>query len=97
MKYQLVYNEQIIQYDLMQYIQIWMEDCNNEQSSIQLIDRLNKEKGLFTGDFIKFCLKLINISKEIECFCNNNLKEKLNEGKIKILKFICSNSSLYIQ
>lgn len=96
-KYQLVYNEQALQYDLMKYIKIWMEDCNNESSSVQLIDKLNKEKGLFTGDFIKFCLKLINMSKEIEGFCSNQLKEKLIEGKTSILKFICSNSSLYIQ
>ena len=96
MKYQLVYNEQVLQYDLMHYIKIWMEECNSESGSIQLIDRLKKEKGLFTGDFIKCCLKLVNMSKEIECICSNELKEKLIEGKSKLLKFICSNSSLYI-
>jgi hypothetical protein len=80
----------------MRYIKIWMEECNSETSSIQLIDKLKKEKGLFTGDFIKCCLKLVNMSKEIECFCSNELKEKLIEGKTKLLKFICSNSSLYI-
>jgi superfamily II RNA helicase len=95
-KYQLVYNEQVLQYDLMRYIKLWMEDCNTEISAIQLIDRLKKEKGLFTGDFIKCCLKLVNMSKEIECICSNELKEKLIEGKSKLLKFICSNSSLYI-
>ena len=96
MKYQLVYNEQVLQYDLMQYIKIWMEECNSESGAIQLIDRLKKEKGLFTGDFIKCCLKLVNMAKEIECMCSNELKEKLIEGKSKLLKFICSNSSLYI-
>jgi superfamily II RNA helicase len=95
-KYQLVYNEQILQYDLMRYIKIWMEECNTESGSIQLIDKLKKEKGVFTGDFIKCCLKLVNISKEIECMCINSLKEKLIEGKTKLLKFICSNESLYI-
>ena len=95
-KYQLVYNEQILQYDLMRYIKIWMEECNTESGSIQLIDKLKKEKGVFTGDFIKCCLKLVNISKEIECMCTNSLKEKLIEGKTKLLKFICSNESLYI-
>jgi superfamily II RNA helicase len=95
-KYQLVYNEQVLQYDLMRYIKIWMEECNTENGSIQLIDKLKKEKGIFTGDFIKCCLKLVNISKEIECMCSNSLKEKLIEGKNKLLKFICSNESLYI-
>jgi hypothetical protein len=95
-KYQLVYNEQILQYDLMRYIKIWMEECNTENVSIQLIDKLKKEKRVFTGDFIKCCLKLVNISKEIECMCTNSLKEKLIEGKNKLLKFICSNESLYI-
>lgn len=95
-KYQLVYNEQVLQYDLMRYIKVWMEECNTESGSIQLIDKLKKEKGIFTGDFIKCCLKLVNISKEIECMCSNSLKEKLIEGKNKLLKFICSNESLYI-
>ena len=27
----------------MHYIQIWMDECNNEQSSVQLIDKLNKQ------------------------------------------------------
>ena len=95
-KYQLVYNEQVLQYDLMKYIKIWMEECNTESASIQLIDKLKKEKGIFTGDFIKVCLKLVNMSKEIECICSNELKEKLIEGKSKLMKFICTNSSLYI-
>jgi hypothetical protein len=95
-KYQLVYNEQVLQYDLMKYIKIWMEECNTETASIQLIDKLKKEKGIFTGDFIKVCLKLVNMSKEIECICSNELKEKLIEGKSKLMKFICTNSSLYI-
>jgi hypothetical protein len=96
MKYLLAYNEQFLQYDLMLYIKLWMEECDNDISAIQLIDRLKKEKGLFTGDFIKCCLKLVNMAKEIECICSNELKEKLIEGKSKLLKFICSNSSLYI-
>ena len=97
MKYQLCYNEQILQYDIMYYIKIWMEECDNQSNSIQLIEKIKLEKDLFTGDFIKCCLKLVNIAKEIECFCSYELKEKIIEGKTKLLKFICSNSSLYIQ
>jgi antiviral helicase SKI2 len=97
MKYQLCYNEQVLQYDIMNYIKIWMEECDNPTSSIHLIEKIKSEKGLFTGDFIKCCLKLVNISKEIECFCGYELKEKIIEGKSKLLKFICSNTSLYIQ
>jgi superfamily II RNA helicase len=57
MKYQLCYNEQVIQYDIMNYIKIWMEECDNPTSSIHLIEKIKSEKGLFTGDFIKCCLK----------------------------------------
>ena len=74
-----------------------MEECDNQSNSIQLIEKIKSEKDLFTGDFIKCCLKLVNIAKEIECFCSYELKEKIIEGKTKLLKFICSNSSLYIQ
>ena len=57
---------------------------------------MKQEKKWFTGDFIKCCLKLVNMAKEIESFCMCDLIEKLKEGSNKLLKFICSNESLYL-
>ena len=95
-KYQLVNMNQELQYDIMPYIKRWMDTCDDSLSSIQLIQEIKTQKGWFTGDFIKCCLKLVNMSKEIESICEPDLLEKLKEGSSKILKFICSNESLYL-
>ncbi len=87
-----------IQYDLMDYVYEWMESCNDTTSSTLLLEKLKNEKGLFTGDFIKCCLKLVNIAREIDSVCEDypSLQELLREGTRKILKFICTNESLYL-
>ena len=95
-KYQLTNTNQTLNYDMMKYIKAWMENCDDEISSIQLIQQMKQEKKWFTGDFIKCCLKLVNMAKEIESFCMCELIEKLREGSNKLLKFICSNESLYL-
>jgi superfamily II RNA helicase len=95
-KYQLTNTDQPLNYDMMPYIKLWMESCDDELSSIQLIQRMKVEKKWFTGDFIKCCLKLVNMAKEIESCNNLELIEKLKEGSNKLLKFICSNESLYL-
>ena len=95
-KYQLTNTNQTLNYDMMKYIKAWMETCEDEISSIQLIQQMKQEKKWFTGDFIKCCLKLVNMAKEIESFCMCDLIEKLKEGSNKLLKFICSNESLYL-
>ena len=95
-KYLLTNTEQSLNYDMMTYIKIWMESCDDEISSIQLIQRMKVEKKWFTGDFIKCCLKLVNMAKEIESCNNLELIEKMKEGSNKLLKFICSNESLYL-
>ena len=87
---------QELQYDIMPYIKRWMDTCEDSMASIQLIQEIKSHKGWFTGDFIKCCLKLVNMSKEIESICEPDLLEKLKEGSNKILKFICSNESLYL-
>jgi len=93
-KYDLSIHPIKIQYNIMEYIQEWMDDCDDEIKSVHL---LVKMKGnVFCGDFIKCCLKIINICKEIELYVSCDLKEKINNGKEKIMKFICTNQSLYL-
>lgn len=87
-----------LQYDMMEYVGEWMEKCQDENSSTLLLQRLKSEKKIFSGDFIKCCLKLVNISREIETTCAERLDfvEKLIEGRKMIMKFICTNESLYL-
>jgi superfamily II RNA helicase len=92
-KYEFVSNY-VLQYDLMSFIKEWMDDCHDEISSVRLLNKM--KHTIFCGDFVKCCLKLINISKEIEKNAPPDLREKLEEGKGKIMKFICTNQSLYL-
>ena len=93
-KYQFI-NQYVLQYDLMPFIKEWMDECDDEIKSVKLLNKI-KLNQLFCGDFIKCCLKLVNISKEIEKNAPPDLREKLEEGKGKIMKFICTNQSLYL-
>ena len=97
-KYELSSTVQPIQYDMMYYIKEWMDGCSNEQTAIQLIQQMKIDKGWFTGDFIKCCLKLVNMSKELESICDIDMDflEKIKEGSNKLLKFVCTNKSLYL-
>lgn len=92
-KYEFVSNY-TLQYDLMPFIKEWMDDCDDEIKSVQLLNKM--KQTIFCGDFVKCCLKLVNISKEIEKNALPDLREKLEEGKTKIMKFICTNQSLYL-
>lgn len=86
-----------LKYDGMPYIKQWMEDCDNEIKSVQLLNQMKEE--IFCGDFIKCCLKIINMCKEIEKTIEHvsyDLREKIEEGKSKMMKFICTNQSLYL-
>jgi hypothetical protein len=93
-KYEFI-NQYVLQYDMMPFIKEWMDDCDDEIKSVKLLNKI-KQNQMFCGDFIKCCLKLVNISKEIEKNASPDLREKLEEGKSKIMKFICTNQSLYL-
>jgi len=92
-KYEFV-SKYELQYDMMTYIKEWMDDCDDEIKSVKLLNKM--KQTVFCGDFVKCCLKLVNISKEIEKNAEPDLREKLEEGKGKIMKFICTNQSLYL-
>jgi len=95
-KYELCSSYTAIQYDMMKYIKLWLQGCGNELESIQLIHEMKREKEWFTGDFIKCCLKLVNVAKELEGVCSLDFLEKIKEGSSKLLKFVCTNESLYL-
>ena len=92
-----IYSQECIQYDMMEYIQGWMK-CDDEPSSLSLLEKLKREKNIFSGDFIKCCLKLVNVAREIDSISDLHLglRQKLREGSDLLMKFICTNESLYL-
>jgi superfamily II RNA helicase len=95
-KYELCSSYVTIQYDMMKYVKQWLQGCGNETEAILLIQEMKREKEWFTGDFIKCCLKLVNMAKELEDVCSLDFLEKIKEGSSKLLKFVCTNESLYL-
>ena len=93
-------NQYNIQYAMYDYIQTWMNFCDNEQKCIQFINQMKEESGIFIGDFVKCCLKLIHISHELETICDSlsdyNCLQKVKQGKSQLMKFIMTNQSLYL-
>jgi superfamily II RNA helicase len=93
-------NQYDLQYVMYDYIRLWMDNCNDEQSCLQFIHMFKSQTNLFIGDFVKCCLKLIHISNEITSICeytnDYELLDKIKDGKHKIMKFIMTNQSLYI-
>jgi superfamily II RNA helicase len=87
--------QEVIQYDLMEFIQKWMT-CENEMESLSVLQEVKLKKGIFIGDFIKACLKMVNIAKELDRIERLDLREKLREGTQSLMKFICTHDSLYL-
>ena len=88
-----------IQYDLMGYVEKWIEAENVEECKYVLY-LLLEEKGLFLGEFVKAMLKIIAICNEIINACelinDFSLMEKIKIIINKIQKYVVSNQSLYI-
>jgi len=88
-----------IQYDLMGYVEKWIEAENVEECKYVLY-LLLEEKDLFLGEFVKAMLKIIAICNEIINACelinDFSLMEKIKIIIYKIQKYVVSNQSLYI-
>ena len=88
-----------IHYDLIPYVMEWC-DCEDVQSCKYLLQKLEKEKEVFLGEFVKALLKINNISSEMENIAEkigaieflSNLKEIPN----LTLKYVATNQSLYV-
>ena len=93
-------NECNIQFDIMDQIVRWYNGVESIEDTRFFFDTLKKEKDIFIGDFIKCCMKIINMCNEIKILCENDNNYKLLEKIIsiqeKIQKSIVSNKSLYV-
>ena len=88
-----------IHYDLIDYVMLWC-DCVTAEDCKSLLQKLEKEKGVFLGEFVKAILKINNIANEMEKVAesigNIALLSKLREIPGLTQKFVATNQSLYI-
>lgn len=91
--------ENIMHFDLLHYINDWclaenIDDCK------RVLQKLNDEKEMHTGDFIKALLKIQNISVEMEKIAelieNIDFLHKMREIPSLILKYVATTQSLYV-
>ena len=88
-----------IHFDLLDYVIKWC-DCENIEECKFLLQTLEKEKGIFLGEFVKALLKINNISSEMEKVAeltgNIQFLSKLKEIPTMTLKYVVTNQSLYV-
>jgi superfamily II RNA helicase len=86
-------------YDLINYVGQWCDAANEEECKL-VLQRLNAEKLIFLGEFVKALLKVNNISAEFEKVAeltgNVEFLSKLKEISQKTMKFVVTNQSLYV-
>jgi superfamily II RNA helicase len=86
-------------FDLIDYVMAWT-DAEDVVACKHVLQRLEKEKEIFLGEFVKALLKINNICSELEkiaeLFGNMSLLSKLKEIPLMTLKYVVTNQSLYI-
>jgi superfamily II RNA helicase len=88
-----------MQFDIMQYAYEWCAVSDIIEGKL-VIQKMEQEKEIFLGEFVKAMLKINNISSELEKIAeytgNMDLLQKLKEIPDKTLKYVATNQSLYI-
>ena len=88
-----------IHYDLLNYVEEWTQ-CEDVDECKLLLQKIEYEKGIFLGEFVKAILKINNIASEMEKIAemigNIEFLSKLREIPCLTLKFVVTNQSLYI-
>jgi superfamily II RNA helicase len=91
--------EYTFHYDLLNYLDKWCY-CENAEECKQFLQKLEDEKEIFLGEFVKALLKINNICSELEkiaeLFGNMSLLSKLKETPLMTLKYVVTNQSLYV-
>jgi len=86
-------------YDLCNYLVEWC-DCSTQQECKLVLQKLEQEKEIFLGEFVKAILKINNISSEMERVAesigNIALLSALREIPEMTLKYVATNQSLYV-
>lgn len=86
-------------YDLIEFISRWCS-INDEKTSLIFLNEMKNKKEIFVGDFVKCCIKITNIIREMKTICEYfnhfNCLEKLNNLEKYLVKFVVTNDSLYL-
>ena len=89
-----------MQYDLMDYMKQWYESVEDSSQSVSFFEDIKKEKDIFIGDFMKCCMKIVNMCNELCIFGENDgnfgFVEKVQGVQKKIQKNIVTNQSFYL-
>jgi superfamily II RNA helicase len=88
-----------IHYDLVEYIGEWF-DASNVNECKSLLQKIEAEKSIYLGEFVKAILKKNTITAEMEKIAettgNMELLSKLKQIPENTLKFVATNQSLYL-
>jgi superfamily II RNA helicase len=88
-----------IHYDLLNYVEEWFDAADVESCKL-VLQKIENEKSIFLGEFVKALLKINNISSEMEKIAemtgNIALLSKLKEIPNMTLKYVVTNQSLYV-
>jgi len=86
-------------FDLLGYINEWCL-CEDVNECKFILQRMDQEKEIFLGEFVKAILKINNISCEMEKIAemigNISLLSKLKDVSKMTMKFVVTNQSLYV-
>ena len=88
-----------IHYDLIPYMEEWVL-AEDENTCAKVLKKLEVEKGIFVGEYVKALLKIQTICLELEKIADDtnhmDLYIKLREIPERILKYVVTTQSLYI-
>lgn len=89
----------VLHYDMIEYIKDWCESDTEQQSRVVFF-KMENEKGIFLGEFIKAVLKIVTFVNEIRNLSKQlnylDTYEKLQDVENLLLKFVVTNQSLYL-
>ena len=88
-----------LHFDILDYVLQWT-DCECIEDCKMILQKMEYEKGIFLGEFVKAILKINNVAAEMEKVAemtgNVAFLSKLKEIPGLTLKFVVTNQSLYI-
>ena len=86
-------------FDLLPYMDEWIE-ASDENVCTKILKKMEIEKGIFLGEFVKAMLKVNTMALELEKVAEQNQELdfliKLREIPELILKYVATTQSLYI-
>jgi len=88
-----------LHYDLIHFMAEWFDASSTEECK-HVLQKVQSEKGIFLGEFVKAILKINSISAELENIAESlghiEFLRTLKEIPAKTLKFVATSQSLYV-